>query len=113
MVTNPPQKTNGRLAAHFELEYAQRCMIDFRFWVDLIGWAGALAVLLAYALISARKLKGDSRAFQLLNLAGGVFLLINTVYFGALPSAFVNLVWIGIAVVALVRIASQRKDGLA
>lgn len=81
--------------------------MDLRLWIDLIGWAGALAVLLAYALISAKRLKGDSRAFQLLNLAGGAFLLINTLYFGAFPSAFVNLVWIGIAVVALVRIAQQ------
>lgn len=79
--------------------------MDLRFWIDLIGWAGALAVLLAYALISAKRLKGDSRAFQLLNLAGGVFLLVNTLYFGAFPSAFVNLVWIAIAVVALVKIA--------
>jgi len=73
-------------------------------WVDVIGWIGAAAVLLAYALVSNNKVGGDSRLYQLLNLAGGAFLLVNTVYFGAFPSAFVNVVWIGIAIFALVRI---------
>ncbi len=73
-------------------------------WIDILGWAGALAVLLAYGLVSNHKVKGDSQIYQWLNLAGGIFLLINTIYFGAIPSAFVNVVWIGIAVVALIKI---------
>jgi hypothetical protein len=54
-------------------------------------------------LVSTNRLRGDSVAYQLLNLAGGVFLVINTIYWGAYPSTFVNLVWIGIAIFALAR----------
>jgi hypothetical protein len=75
--------------------------------IDVIGWAGALAVLLGYGLISSGKISGESRLYQFLNLAGGIFLLINTIYFGAFPSAFVNVVWIVIAIAALIRIGRK------
>lgn len=80
---------------------------EVRLWIDVIGWAGALAVLLGYGLISNGKLSGDSRLYQLLNLAGGIFLLINTIYFEAFPSAFVNVVWIVIAIFALIKIGRK------
>jgi len=71
--------------------------------IDVIGWAGAVAVLVAYFLVSNKKLEGDSFAYQLLNLAGGSFLIMNTLFYRAYPSTLVNLVWIGIAVHALVK----------
>ena len=72
------------------------------FLIDLIGWVGALLVLVAYGLISARKTTGHSLSYQGMNFLGGIFLLINTMYYGALPSSFLNLIWAGIAVYALV-----------
>ena len=78
-------------------------MLDTTLIVNLIGWAGSAAVIIAYVLVSTNRLRGDSVAYQLLNLAGGVFLVINTIYWGAYPSTFVNLVWIGIAIFALAR----------
>jgi hypothetical protein len=75
--------------------------------VNIIGWLGSAAVILAYVLISMNRLKGDSIAYQMLNLIGGAFLAINTLYLGAYPSTFVNLIWIGIALIALTR--ARRK----
>ncbi len=75
--------------------------------VNVIGWAGSVAVILAYALVSTRRVKGDSFSYQALNLVGGLFLIVNTLYYGAYPSSFVNLVWVGIAIFALVRGARQ------
>lgn len=71
--------------------------------IDLIGWIGAISLLAAYALVSTRRLAGDAVAYQFLNLTGGAFLVINSFYYGALPSVGVNLFWIGIAVFALTR----------
>lgn len=71
--------------------------------IDILGWCGAFVVLLAYALVSTRRVEGDSRCFQYLNIAGAVLLLANTAYAGAYPSSFVNAVWIGIAIFALHR----------
>jgi hypothetical protein len=78
--------------------------------VDIAGWAGAGLLLLAYALVSFRRLPGDSVRFQLLNLAGGVLLAVNSGYHGAMPSVAVNAVWIVIGLGALLR-ARRRRGG--
>ena len=59
--------------------------MNTRFVIDVIGWAGAAALLAAYGLVSAKRLDGDSMTFQLLNLVGAIFLIINTAYYGAYP----------------------------
>ena len=71
--------------------------------IDAIGWIGALLILVAYAAVSTKRLEGHSTAYQLLNLAGALLLIVNTVYYGAYPSSVVNLAWVGIAVYTLAR----------
>ena len=78
--------------------------MDILFVINIIGWLGSAAVVSAYALISTHRVKSDSLLYQFLNLIGSVFLIVNTVYLGALPSACVNTVWVGIALFALVQI---------
>jgi hypothetical protein len=75
--------------------------MDTTLIINIIGWLGSAAVILAYVLVSTNRLKGDSVAYQVLNLFGGALLVINTIFWGAYPSTFVNLVWIGIAVFAI------------
>ena len=82
--------------------------MDTTLFINLIGWTGSAAVLLAYGLVSAKRVQGDSVAYQVLNLVGSVFLLSNTIYWGAYPSSFVNIVWTGIALFALIGIALRR-----
>jgi hypothetical protein len=76
--------------------------------IDIVGWIGAALLLLAYALVSYRRLAGDSVRFQLLNLSGGVLLAANSAYHGALPSVAVNAVWIAIGMAALLHARRQR-----
>ena len=82
-------------------------MMTLRFVIDVIGWLGAAALLIAYGLVSAKRLDGDSMTFQLLNLVGAIFLIINTAYYGAYPSTFVNVVWIGIAVATILHVKKK------
>ena len=70
-------------------------------WFDAIGWAGAAALLVAYAMVSSKKLEGDSTTYQFLNIVGSLLLAANTVFYRAYPSSFVNLIWIGIAVFSI------------
>jgi len=70
-------------------------------WFDGIGWVGAVALLIAYALVSFKKLEGDSAAFQLLNIGGSIVLAANTIFYGSYPSTFVNLIWAGIAIFSI------------
>ena len=76
--------------------------------IDILGWTGAVLLLLAIALVANRRLAGDSVRFQLLNLSGGLLLAINSGYHGALPSVAVNAVWIVIGLAALLRARRAR-----
>jgi hypothetical protein len=73
---------------------------------DAIGWAGAAALLIAYAMVSSKKLEGNSTTYQSLNIIGSLLLAANTIFYRAYPSSFVNLIWIGIAVFS---IATRRR----
>jgi len=66
--------------------------------IDIIGWIGAIALLIAYVFVSTRKLEGDSAAYQFLNLTGSAFLMVNSFFYGAYPSSGVNIIWISIAI---------------
>jgi hypothetical protein len=70
-------------------------------WFDAIGWTGAALLLVAYAMVSSKKLEVDSTAYQLLNIIGSVFLVANTIFYRAYPSSFVNVIWAGIAIFSI------------
>ncbi len=72
--------------------------------VDLLGWIGTISYLVAYFLVSTRRLPGDSVPYQLMNLLGGICLTTNTAYYHTLPAMTVNIAWIGISLFTLGRI---------
>ena len=69
--------------------------------IDIIGWLGAVLLLTAYFLISSNRIKGASKSYQVLNLIGSGALIVNSAFYRAFPSAFVNVIWIGIALYSL------------
>jgi len=71
--------------------------------IDVLGWLGTVLYLVAYALISLKKVEGDSALYQGLNIVAGILLIVNTFYWRAYPSLGLNVAWIGIAVFTLGR----------
>lgn len=69
--------------------------------IDVIGWFGAALVVIAYLLLTLRKIKSKSRLYQLLNLFGGAGVLINSAVYHAFPSVVINALWILIAIFGL------------
>jgi hypothetical protein len=76
--------------------------------INLLGWIGAAALLLAYWLVSTQKTAGDSRTYQGMNLLGATLVLANSLYYGAYPSVGVNAAWIAIGAFTLAKQASSR-----
>ena len=69
--------------------------------IEVVGWIGALQVLMAYCLITFGKINGSNKLYQWLNLVGSFLLIINTIYLKAYPSAFVNIIWVFIALAGI------------
>ena len=61
--------------------------------VEIVGWAGASLILLAYVLVTVGRLTGQSPVFQWMNLVGAAGFVVNGWWHGALPSATLNVVW--------------------
>jgi hypothetical protein len=77
--------------------------------ISILGWIGSVLVISAYGLNSYQKIKSDSLPFQLMNLVGGILLIINSIYKEAYPFTFINTVWVIIAIPALIRILNKRQ----
>jgi hypothetical protein len=69
--------------------------------IELIGWSGAALILGAYALLSLGKLRAESLTYHLMNVLGAAGFVVNSGWNGALPSAAMNVVWMGIGIYAL------------
>jgi len=72
--------------------------------VDIAGWIGALCILGGYALLSTTVISGDSLAYNLLMLVGGIGIAIVSYAKSALQPAILNTFFALFAVYALVRI---------
>ena len=69
--------------------------------IEVIGWAGAILILGSYALLSTGRLRAESLTYQLLNIVGAAGFVVNSGWNGALPSAAMNVIWMGIGVYAV------------
>ena len=73
--------------------------------VEWIGWYGAAAILLAYALNSFQVIDSGSLPYQILNLSGAIGIITISLAKGAKQPAVLNIVWAFIALVAITKIA--------
>lgn len=70
------------------------------------GWYGMIALIFAYFLVSFGWLDGQGLIFQLINLTGGIGLLIVAASKGITQSVILNFFWAIIGIVAIVRLFS-------
>ncbi|HEX8302769.1 CBU_0592 family membrane protein [Sphingomonas sp.] len=79
-----------------------------RVLIEAIGWTGAGLILAAYVMLSIGRLSGQSPLYQWMNVVGAGCFILNSGYNGAIPSAVLNIVWAGIGLYTLWRIARRR-----
>ena len=72
----------------------------------VIGWIAACLIVLAYVLNSFSFIAATSAIYQVLNLFGGIGIVVSALATKNYPSAGLNIFWSIIAIVSLVRIWS-------
>lgn len=75
--------------------------------IETIGWLGMGLILIAYYLISSKRVEAKSRLYQVFNLIGAIGIVINAFYHRAFPPLGLNTIWAIIALWALM--SGQRK----
>ena len=73
--------------------------------VDIIGFAGAAALLTGYYCVSKGIWKSGALRFQLVNLTGSVGILVNALHYGAYPAVILNIAWSVVALTSVLHIA--------
>lgn len=73
-------------------------------WTELAGWYGMIALIVAYGLVSFSVIPGDGIMYQLLNLTGGIGLIIVAASKGVVQSVLLNVFWAAIGIIAILRI---------
>ena len=68
-----------------------------------------LLILVGYALLTAGKVTAQSPLYQWMNVAGAAGFIVNSGWYGAIPSAVLNVIWMGIGAFALIRIAMRGR----
>jgi hypothetical protein len=77
--------------------------------IDALGWVGSIEILAAFGLNSFQKIASNSVVFQVLNLTGGLLLIVNSIYHEAYPFTFINSVWVIISIAALIKIFGKKS----
>jgi hypothetical protein len=76
-------------------------------FIEIIGWTGAAMILGSYILLSIGRLTGQSPLYQWMNVIGAAGFVANSGYNGAIPSAALNVAWMGIGLYALWQIGRR------
>ncbi|WP_147321471.1 MULTISPECIES: CBU_0592 family membrane protein [unclassified Arenibacter] len=77
---------------------------------EIIGWTGSALFIISYFLLSINRLSARSMLYQLMNVVGGICLLICAYDTQDRPNLFTNLIWIFIGVFAIVKIQVRNRD---
>lgn len=72
-------------------------------FAHIIGWLGVLLLLLAYFLISSKKVSGHGHIYQILNLLGAIGVGINVFYTRSWPALALQIIWASIAMITLLK----------
>jgi hypothetical protein len=68
-----------------------------KYTIEVVGWLAAALMLSAYLLLTSGRLSSRSNLYHWMNVLSGAGFVINSGWNGAYPSAFINVIWIAIA----------------
>lgn len=82
-------------------------------FLTLAGWTGAISAVVAYGLVTMKRISPDSLTFQGLNIVGAGLLSVSASVHSAWPSAVVNVVWVAIGIYAVRALWNARRAAVA
>lgn len=72
--------------------------------IEIFGWYGTIAIILAYGLVSFSVLPSSSIWYQVLNGTGALGVLSISFYKKAFQPAILNTIWAIVAIIAIINI---------
>ena len=85
-------------------------MMEQAWLFDLCGLLGVACIISTYLLTQLDKLSNRHMAYPLINLIGALLVLVSLTHFWNLASFVIELFWIAISIVGIIRIYWQRRQ---
>lgn len=76
-------------------------------FIEYFGWYGAVAIITAYFMVSFAVITPTGTLYQVLNATGALGIVLVSLKKKAFQPAFLNIVWLAIAIAAIAKIYSQ------
>jgi hypothetical protein len=73
-------------------------------FIEIFGWYGVVAVVVAYALVSFAVIESTNIWYQILNCTGALGVVVVSFYNKTYQPGILNIVWAIIAIIAIIRI---------
>jgi hypothetical protein len=70
-------------------------------WFEIVGWVGIILIVIAFFLVSSKKVNSQGAIYQFLNLFGAASVFTNVFHQRAWPAVALQIIWGMIAVVSL------------
>ena len=83
--------------------------MEYQFY-DFVGNVGVALILGSYLLVQIRKLDATSLSYTVANGLGALFVLYSLIFDFNLSAFIIEVVWILISLVGIVRIIQERKS---
>ena len=77
---------------------------------QICGWIGTFLIVLAYYLVSNKKINADSMTYQWINLIGALAIGVHVFQQKAWAAVTLEIVWAIIAIGALIRVKRKTKN---
>jgi hypothetical protein len=71
--------------------------------IEILGWIASVLIVGSYAFNISGKLSTDNKWYVWANIIGGLFFVINTYFHQAYPSMVVNIIWVFIAIIMILK----------
>ncbi len=84
-------------------------MMDYA-WYDFVGNLGVAAIIISYLGIQLDWMSARGLAYSWINLIGAIFILISLFYNFNLSSFVIEIFWIGISLIGVVRGFIERRN---
>lgn len=72
--------------------------------IEIFGWYGTIAIVLAYALLSFSLISSTSLSYQLLNLTGALGIVVVAYSKKDYQPTVLNIIWFLVALIAIINI---------
>ncbi|MEK7655885.1 MAG: hypothetical protein AAB386_04380 [Patescibacteria group bacterium] len=73
-------------------------------FIEVFGWYGTVAIILAYAMVSFSFISATSVWYQILNATGALGIVMVSFYKKTYQPGVLNIIWTIIAVIAILKI---------